>query len=159
MRVIGMNDTTISVQGAITWEEIESFARDWYRKVDEHVPVEEILPMVAPEMEFRIPEGVRRGHDGFRELYQGERGWVRSFFDEVHTVRKVVVSQSGEQAVVEVVVNWQARRWQSPAARSQWIGFDAYQQWVMVRSAVTGRPVILRYIVNELRPMPGSPGL
>jgi len=154
-----MNDTTTSGQGALTLEEIESFARDWYRRVDEHVPVEEILPMVAPEMEFRIPEGVMRGHDGFRELYQGERGWIRSFFDEVHTVSRVAVSSSGEETPVDVVVNWQARRWQPPAARSQWIGFDAYQQWVMVRSAATGQPLILRYVVNELRPMPGSPGL
>jgi hypothetical protein len=29
----------------------------------------------------------------------------------------------------------------------------------MVRSAATGQPLILRYVVNELRPMPGSPSL
>jgi hypothetical protein len=74
-------------------------------------------------------------------------------------VSRVALSASGEEATVEVVVNWQARRWQPPAARSQWIGFDAYQQWVMVRSTATGRPLILRYIVNELRPMAGSPEL
>jgi hypothetical protein len=149
-----MNDTAVPV--ALTREDMESFAEDWYRKLDEHVPVEDLLPMLHPEMEFQIPEGVLRGHEGFRELYQGERGWIRSFFDEVHTVAP---SWSGEQAIVDVVVNWQARRWQPPAARSQWIGFDAYQQWVMVRSTATGGPVILRYIVNELRPMPGSPSL
>jgi len=144
---------------ALARAQIESFAEDWYRKLDEHVPVEDLLPMLDAQMEFQIPEGVLRGHDGFRELYQGERGWTRSFFDEVHTLVRVAPSWSGEQAIVEVVVNWQARRWQPPAARSQWIGFDAYQQWVMVRSATTQRPVILRYIVNELRPMPGSPTL
>lgn len=144
---------------ALSREEIESFSEDWYRRLDEHVPVEELLPMLDPQMEFQIPEGVLRGYDGFRELYQGERGWVRSFFDEVHTLIQVAPTWSGEQAIVEVVVNWQARRWQPPAARSQWIGFDADQQWVMVRSATTQGPVILRYVVNELRPMPGSPSL
>jgi hypothetical protein len=159
MRLADMNAETTSGQGALTLAEIESFAREWYRRLDEHAPVEEILPMLAPETEFQIPEGVQRGHDGFRELYQGERGWIRGFFDEVHTVSRVAVWASGEETTVDVVVNWQARRWQPPAARSEWIGFDAYQQWVMVRSAATGQPLILRYIVNELRPMPGSPEL
>jgi len=152
-----MNASTTAEQGVLTIAEIEPFAAVWYRRLDEHVPVEEMLAMIHPEMEFQIPEGVQRGYDGFRELYQGERGWIRSFFDEVHTVSRVVISTSGEETAVDVVVNWQARRWQPPAARSQWIGFDAYQQWVMVRSSTTGQPLILRYIVNELRPMPGSP--
>lgn len=157
-----MNDTKArSTQHALPREEeeIESFAREWYRKLDEHVLVEELLPMLHPEVEFRIPEGVLRGHDGFRELYQGERGWVRSFFDEVHTLNRVSVSWSGERAMVDVVVNWQGHRWAGPAARSQWIGFDVYQEWEMSRSPETGAPVINRYVVNELRPMPGSPPL
>jgi hypothetical protein len=58
-----------------------------------------------------------------------------------------------------VVVNWQARRWKPPAAHSQWIGYDAYQTWEMARSPSTGKPVIVRYVVDELRPMPGSPAL
>ncbi len=143
----------------LTSDEIESFARDWYRKVDEHVPAAELVPMLAPEVEFQIPEGVLRGHEGFLELYQGARGWVRSFFDEVHTLRRVAVSWSGEGALVDVVVNWQARLWQPPAPRSQWIGFDAYQRWEMTRLPETGAPVLNRYVVNELRPMPGSPSL
>lgn len=154
-----MTETATTGQTALGLNEIRAFAEDWYRRVDEHVRVEDLLPMLHPDMEFQIPEGVMRGHDGFRELYQGERGWVRSFFDEVHSVREIRPSPSGGQTTVDVVVNWQARRWQPPAARSQWIGFDAYQQWVMVRSDATGQPVILRYVVNELRPMPGSPSL
>jgi len=57
------------------------------------------------------------------------------------------------------VVNWQARRWNPPAPRSEWIGFDAYQRWEMIPSPASGRPVVVRYIVDELRPMPGSPPL
>jgi hypothetical protein len=154
-----MSDETTAGQAPLTGGEIEPFARDWYRRVDEHVPVDELLPMLHPDLEFHIPEGVLRGYDGFRELYQGERGWIRSFFDEVHTVRQVLVTADGEPPVVDVVVNWQGRRWQPPGARSQWFGFDAYQRWEMVRSTTTGQPLILRYVVNELRPMPGSPSL
>ena len=140
-------------------EEIEAFAREWYRRLDEHVPAVELVPMLAANVEFELPEGVMRGIDAFLDLYQGERGWTRSFFDEVHVLNQVAVSWSGEYAVVDVVVNWQARRWQPPAARSQWIGFDAYQQWEMERSAGTGQPILSRYVVRELRPMQGSPSL
>ena len=143
----------------LTLAEVETFARDWYRKLDEHVPVAELLPMLASDVEFQIPEGVLRGHEGFVELYQGARGWIRSFFDEVHTLSQIAVSHSDEHALVDVVVNWQARRWQPPVPRSQWFGFDAYQQWAMTRLPETDLPVINRYVVNELRPLPGSPPL
>jgi hypothetical protein len=84
------------------------------------------------------------------------------FFDEVHMLSRVEVQPGGTSAPrvqVEVVVNWQARRWNPPAPRSRWIGFDAFQTWEMVRSPETGTPMIARYVVNELRPMPGSPPL
>jgi hypothetical protein len=140
-------------------EEVESFAREWYRRLDEHVPAADLLPMLDSDVEFHVPEGVQRGLAAFVELYEGDHGWTRSFFDEVHTLREVTVSSSGDRASVDVIVNWQARVWQPPAPRSQWIGFEAYQRWEMVRSGEAGRAVLLRYIVNELRPMPGSPSL
>jgi hypothetical protein len=51
------------------------------------------------------------------------------------------------------------RRWTAPNPRSQWIGFDAFQTWELVRLPETRKPVIARYVVDELRPMPGSPPL
>lgn len=178
-----MNDTTAAIaQTALTGEEVESFARDWYRKLDIHAPPEELVAMVAedgmkywmergfgpydtdyseildlveaPPLEFVLPEGVLQGVAAFRSWYEGV---IRIFFDEVHVLGPVDVSWQGRRALVKVRVNWQARRWSAPAPRSQWIGFDVDQDWTMVRSASTGRPVILRYAVNELRPMPGSP--
>ena len=163
--------------------EIEAFAADWYRALDRHAPVEEIVQMVAsettrfhdfsgvdphsradvfkllpaPALEFVLPEGVLTGVAAFREWYDDVIGL---FFDEVHSLTEVRLT--GERAGIvgaKVLVNWQARRWRPPHPRSEWIGFDADQDWLMVRSASTGRPVITRYVVNELRPMPGSPAL
>jgi hypothetical protein len=135
-------------------DEIETFAADWYRKLDEHVSVEQLIPMLAElEVEFLLPETSFRGVDAFREWYEGV---IRLFFDEAHTLQRVDVSGQGDRVLVDVVVNWQARRWNPPAPHSQWIGFDAYQQWEMTRSPLTGYPVIQRYVVNDLRPMPGS---
>lgn len=144
-------------------EEIEALVAAWYRKLDVHAPPEELLPMVAEQcfvieveeecLAMQFPEGPLNGVDAFRRWYEGV---IRLFFDEVHTVTRVDISWQENRALVDVVVNWQARRWHPPAARSEWIGFDAYQQWEMIRSPASGRPVILRYVVNELRPMPGS---
>jgi len=150
-------------EAPLTNEEIQAFAAEWYRKLDEHVPTDEIVPMVAErDLEFHLPEKVLRSRDDFRRWYAGGGdlpGVVNIFFDEQHVLSRVDASWLGDRARVVVVVNWQAHRWKPPAPRSQWIGFDAYQTWEMVRSASTGKPVIVRYVVDELRPMPGSPAL
>ncbi len=134
--------------------EIEAFVAAWYRKLDMHAPAEELLPLVSEQLlEMHFPEGPLNGADEFRRWYEGV---IRIFFDEVHTVRRISASWQTDRALVDVVVNWQARRWRPPAPHSEWLGFDAYQQWEMIRSPTSGGPVILRYVVNELRPMPGS---
>ncbi len=146
-----------NVSGVMASDAIEAFAAEWYRNLDEHVPTADLLPMLAEaEVEFVLPETTFRGADAFARWYEGV---IAVFFDEIHTLSSVAVERRGERALAEVVVNWQARRWWPPAPRSQWIGFDAYQQWEMAASPATGAPVITRYVVNELRPMPGSPAL
>jgi hypothetical protein len=134
--------------------EIEAFVAIWYRKLDIHAPWDELQPLVAEQgLEMQFPEGSISGVEAFRKWYEGV---IRIFFDEVHTVTRVSTTWKDDRAVVDVVVNWQARRWRPPAPRSEWLGFDAYQQWDMIRPPASGGPVILRYVVNELRPMPGS---
>lgn len=148
---------------AATREEIQAFAADWYRKLDEHVPASEIAPLVLDQgLEFVVPEATLTNRQEFGDWYAGgggHPGVISLFFDEVHTLSGVEATLHGSRAQVKVVVNWQARRWRPPAPRSQWIGFDAFQSWEMVRSPETGRLVIARYVVDELRPMPGSPPL
>lgn len=134
---------------------VEAFAAEWYRKLDEHVPAAELLAMLD-DAEFVLPETSFRGNDAFARWYEGV---IAIFFDEIHTLSSVDVERRDGRAVAGVVVNWQARRWRAPAPRSEWIGFDAFQQWEMAPSPTTGAPVITRYVVNELRPMPGSPAL
>lgn len=136
--------------------ELWAFAADWYRKLDEHVPAGEIAPMVADDVEFHLPEGVLHGRAEFQRWYEGV---IALFFDEVHTLRSVAAVSTSDGAEVKVVVNWQARRWRPPSPRSQWIGFDAYQTWLVVRHPSFGYPTIKRYAVDDLPPMPGSPPL
>lgn len=150
-------------EGPLSRQEIEAFAADWYRKLDEHVPAADIVPLVRDQgLEFVVPEATLRSRREFGDWYAGgggHPGVINLFFDEVHTLSQVEARSDGPVAQVKVVVNWQARRWRSPAPRSQWIGFDVFQTWELVRSPETRKPVIARYVVDELRPMPGSPPL
>jgi hypothetical protein len=144
-------------------DEIDAFATDWYHKLDEHVPAADIAPLVLDQgLEFVVPEATLRSRGEFADWYGGgsnHPGVINRFFDEVHTLSLVEVRSWGAVSEVKVVVNWQGRRWTAPAPRSQWFGFDAFQTWQMIRSPETGKPVIARYVVDDLRPMPGSPPL
>ena len=65
-----------------------------------------------------------RGHAGFADWYKAV---TNRFFDEVHTVTSVDVTSTRRRhgANVKVVVNWQAKIWNPPAPKSEWLGFDA----------------------------------
>ena len=133
--------------------EVRKFVADWYHALDVHVPPEDALAMTAEEgLEFHIPEGVFRGREGFSEIYHN---WTHTFFDEIHTLKDVQVSLNGAQADLKVVVNWQGRVWNPPAAKSEDLNFDAYQTWVVVRSPQTNKAVIKSYIVDELKAISG----
>ncbi|WP_433936360.1 hypothetical protein AB3662_16880 [Sorangium cellulosum] len=147
----------MSASARPTNHEVRELAEVWYMKLDEHAPAGELLPHVAgDELQMRFPEATLRGQSAFVRWYDGV---VRKFFDEVHTLKEVTATPVDGGVQVKVVVNWQARVWNPPAAKSEWLGFDAYQTWIVKRSERTGRLVITDYIVDELRPMAGSAAL
>ncbi|HEY8642553.1 MAG TPA: nuclear transport factor 2 family protein [Candidatus Dormibacteraeota bacterium] len=134
--------------------EVKDMVDAWYRALDVHAPVAELLPMLADEgLEMRFPEATLKGQPAFVEWYEGV---TRKFFDEIHDMKELNIDPAGDEANVKLVVNWQAKVWNPPDAKSKWLGFDAYQTWIVKRSPQSGRPVIATYIVDELRPMEGS---
>jgi hypothetical protein len=138
-----------------TEAEIRRLAKGWFRKLDLHAPIDEILPLLAEDdLEIRLPEGTFRGSDGFRRLY--EEGWTRTYFDEVHELEQLSFTSAGDKVEVKVVTRWQARAWEPPAPRSKRIDSDSFQTWVVQRSPDSGQPVILTYIVDNLKPRPES---
>lgn len=138
-----------------TEAEIRRLANDWYRKLDLHVPIDEILPLLAgDDFEIRAPEGTFRGGDEFKRLY--EEGWTRNYFDEVHELEQLSFTPAGDKVEAKVVVRWQARAWKPPAPRSERVDLDAYQTWVVQRSPDSGQAVILTYSVDDLKPRPES---
>jgi len=142
---------------ALEEAEVKDLVTAWYQALDVHLPVDEMLPMLAADgLEMTFPEGVQRGQDGFRRWYETV---THRFFDEVHTLQNLTVTLNGDRADVKLVVNWQAKIWDPPAPRSVWLGFNAAQTWVVERSPASGRSVVRTYIVDALTPMPGSASL
>jgi hypothetical protein len=133
----------------LTTKEIENLAATWYKKLDVHAPLVELLPLVdGDELEMKFPEATLRSQAEFEAWYERV---IRVFFDEVHTLKQVHSKITEDGAEVKVVVRWEASVWNPPAAASQRIKLDAHQTWFVVRDSETQRPVIARYTVDELK--------
>ncbi|MGH4033399.1 nuclear transport factor 2 family protein [Actinomycetota bacterium Odt1-20B] len=145
--------STTQIQQEITAESVRRFVTDWYEALDRHDPLADVEPFLVSEgLVMHFPEGTSEGLDGFRSWYDTV---THKFFDEVHEVTSVETELAGpDRAEVKVVVNWQTSVWNPPAARSQWLGFDAYQTWTVVLE--DGALRIRTYTVDGLDAMPGS---
>lgn len=147
----------MTTTASLTKEEVEKLVTDWYLALDVHAPVDQYLPMLAEDgLEMQFPEATLKGQDAFKGWYDTV---THKFFDEVHTMKALDIRPSGDKADVDLTVNWQAKVWNPPEAKSIWLGFDAVQKWVVQRSPKSGKPVILTYIVVALNPMEGSASL
>lgn len=141
--------TAATATRPLTAAEIQTLAADWYKKLDVHAPLVELLPLVAADgLEMAFPEATLRSQAEFEAWYERV---IRIFFDEVHTLKQVKSTITDDGADVQVVVRWEASVWNPPAAQSQRIKLDAYQTWRVTRDAATDRPVIARYVVDELK--------
>jgi hypothetical protein len=152
---------------ALLESEVKQLVDTWYAKLDAHAPVEELLPLLADDgLEMKLPEVTLHGHAEFIQWYERV---IRTFFDEIHAMKELHITLTGApretdvgvdgslmQAQVQLIVNWQARRWRPPAAKSEWLGFDAKQRWVVQRLPNIGKPVVVAYTVDALTPMEGS---
>jgi SnoaL-like domain len=141
----------------LTESEVKQLVDDWYLKLDVHAPIDEVLPLLAGEtLEMQLPETTLHGLDGFSSWYDRV---INTFFDEVHTLQTLDITIDGDRADVQLVVRWEASRWNAPAPKSERLAFDAAQRWVVVRSPQTQQPAIVTYIVDSLTPLPGFPNL
>jgi|ERR1700679_2267838 hypothetical protein len=137
----------------LTKEAIEKFTISWYKKLDVHVPMVEVLPMLDDKkLEMVFPEATVYGYAGFEGWFQRV---IRIFFDEVHTVKLCDPTITGNTATVKVVVQWEASVWNAPEPFSKRIKADAYQTWEMGLNNA-GEPVITKYVVDSLEYHPGS---
>ena len=138
----------------LTESDIQNLAADWYKKLDVHAPLVDILPLLTEEgLEMIFPEATVKGLAGFEGWYECV---IRIFFDEVHTLKLVSAEINGDSAKVHVVVDWAASVWTPPNANSARIMLDADQTWTVKKLPTTGRTVITSYAVNSLDYHAGS---
>lgn len=138
----------------LTHMEIQTMAKAWFRNLDIHASLIDMLPMLAEkDLKMTFPEATLSGLIAFESWYEGV---IRIFFDEVHEIKSLKSSIKGENAKVKVVVRWEASRWNSPAPNSDRIVLDASQTWEVRRSSTTGRPEIVTYKVDSLKYARGS---
>lgn len=134
--------------------EIDALAHRWYAALDMHEPTATLVAMLdTSDLKMVFPEATLTGLDGFVGWYEGV---IRIFFDEVHEVQSVkIVAEHAARTNIEVVVHWEASRWNSPAPKSDRIILLAYQSWSISFDA-DGSPRIATYTVDRLEYLPGS---
>jgi hypothetical protein len=117
----------------ISQEQLQQFAEVWFRALDTHAPFDDCWRLLADKgLRMHFPDGEVRDELTFRQWYGRA---THRFFDEAHTIRSIDTHRSTADAVdATVVVRWQARYWDPPAAESQWIDLESTQQWTVRRS-------------------------
>lgn len=127
-----MPEATVTA-GPITLEQIKALVSAWYRALDNHDPLASCLALLADQgLNVQFPDGDIRDAASFKQWYDRV---TNLFFDENHNVQTVEATISGDEAVVDVVVGWQASWWEPPAAKSKRTSMDATQRWTVRRSA------------------------
>jgi len=118
--------------GTLTKERIADFVAAWFRALDNHAPIEECYTLLAEkDLRMQFPDGDIRDQATFKQWYDRV---THLFFDENHNVVSAEPRISGDQAVVDVVVAWQASWWEPPAAKSKRTAMDATQRWTVRRT-------------------------
>ena len=137
---------------AFTHPELWAFASTWYRYLDVHAPLESFRDLITEDAEFVFPEVTVKGFSGYQGWYDTVVG---IFFDEQHTLKIAdIQSESGDECVAHVVVNWHASIWTPPAPLSTRLMMDADQTWTVKRTS-SGLKVA-KYVVNSMAYEDGS---
>jgi hypothetical protein len=110
-------------------EQIKEFAAAWYQALDFHAPIEDAYALLADNgLNMQFPDGDIRDFESFKTWYDRV---TNIFFDENHYIKSLDAKISGNEAVVDIVVGWQASWWEAPDAKSKRTSMDATQRWTV----------------------------
>lgn len=146
----------MSKSDVLTQGDVLELVYTWFRCITEKADLHEVMSLLTnDELEMHFPEVVIQGASDFQSWYESV---TTTFFDQVHDIKLLAIDLDGEKATVTLIVNWQARTWQAPAATSTWQGYNVHQKWMIRRDPSSGKPVIARYYVGAFDPMQNQPG-
>jgi hypothetical protein len=123
----------------------------WYTGTNDHHPVEELLPLLADDVEMRYPNRPEpfTGKDAFKEWYADV---LKTYFDETHHIEACQIKVDGNTATASVIVRWERRTWENGAAKSQYAASLSYQTIAFARDPATGRITIRKKSVDKFEP-------
>lgn len=123
----------------------------WYTGTNDHHPVEELLPLLADDVEMRYPNRPEpfAGKDAFKEWYADV---LKTYFDETHHIEACQIKVDGNTATASVIVRWERRTWETGTAKSKYAASLSYQTIVFARDPATGRITIKKKSVDKFEP-------
>ena len=131
-----MTDTMTAVetrQGQITLDQIRRLVKAWFVAMDDHPPIEVCLGMLAERgLKMHFPNAEIIDAESFRRWYDFV---TNRYFDENHFVNSVDAVISGDEAMVDILVGWQASWFEAPDAKAKRCSIDATQRWTVRRTA------------------------
>ena len=141
---------------AITLPDIKKLVAAWYLALDQHAPFEECTKLLADTgLHVVFPDGDITDQASFKKWYDRV---TNLFFDENHNVQTVDAEINGDEAVVDVVVGWQASWWEPPAAKSKRVSMDATQRWTVRKSSKNAYGLEIVTYNATVKPFTYAPG-
>jgi hypothetical protein len=133
--------TAVASPPVLTDSMVRNLVSNWYRSTNDHLPVEQLVPMLADDVTMTYPNVGQpfTGIPAFRSWYADVLG---KYFDETHVVEKWDISIEGDHADVVVFVRWERRAWQTRAALSAYTADLSRQRFRIEREPDDGRVVI-----------------
>jgi hypothetical protein len=136
----------------LTEQEVEQLILTFWKMQEEKARVVELMEITAPDLEISMGDFAWRGYKGLEDHQMGSKA---QFFDQKFEPRSISVEMSGEEATVTSEVQWHARHWAFPAAKSQEIKAIYNHTWIVRRSPSTGKPVVVLNHVDHMRYVDG----
>ncbi len=136
----------------ITEEEVKHLIHEWGRLHNDHAPLSAFMPIIAEEgFEIRFGDFVLKGYAGLEEHQEIKR----QFFDEAHIYNSIDVTAFPDRAEAKSVVQWEASVREASAPRSTRLKAVIHHSWLIKRSPLSGKPVIVHHIVDSFKYLPG----
>jgi hypothetical protein len=142
----------VSANEPLTEEEVKQLILTFWKMQEEKAHLVDLMKVTAPDLEISMGEFAWHGYRGLEDHQMGSKA---QFFDQHFEPRRISVELSRGKATVKSEVQWNARHWTFPAAKSQEIRAIYSHTWKVRRSSDTGKPVVVLNHVDHMRYVEG----
>jgi hypothetical protein len=142
----------MSANEPLTEEEVKQLILTFWKMQEEKAHLVDLMEVTAPDLEISMGEFAWRGYRGLEDHQMGSKD---QFFDQHFEPKSISVELSGDEATVKSEVEWNARHWTFPAAKSQEVKAIYSHTWKIRRAPDTGKAVVVLNHVDHMRYVEG----